>query len=449
MRKVKVTVTKPDGTVLGSAALVNNLVSLYPKTYKGPIILEFADDGSGGGEYFDEAKKAWINLAGQKLHVLIPALTHHVSANPLTEAAYQYALTTFGTSAPLTAAQMTTANNTVLAAFNARTPAQYAITDITNYAEAVGDTTTAGTLPNTHAGRYGTLLASLPRAATEFNPGLAAPALSFTAQLVKDVKDDGTVNASVASTEQTAYGPGISQSLATAVVSAKTDYASPAQPTPITAPSTCFNPALYVVGSKQVLNYRNTNSGGSVTSETYTTEIMRQTTFEGFPALELKFTSVGAGSDDALTFSYYSPDLSNGYIAYGTNVTLGGNLGSMKILFNPPIRNRLFLLKPGESDTRSISATSTSYDASGAIIFGPTSVSITQIDKFIGYEDVTVPAGTFRGTCKFQTDDGQGEVTTQWFSSSGEGVQVKSTSTGSFGYTSELISGTFNGKPVR
>ncbi|MFM2067958.1 MAG: hypothetical protein RLZZ584_2867, partial [Pseudomonadota bacterium] len=86
MRHVRVLVRKPDGTALGSAVLQGNLVSLYPRTYKGAFILEFVDDGSGTGEYYDEARKAWVSLGGQKLHVLVPSLTHHVSANPLTEA---------------------------------------------------------------------------------------------------------------------------------------------------------------------------------------------------------------------------------------------------------------------------------------------------------------------------------------------------------------------------
>ena len=48
--------------MLGSAALDNNLVSLYPRAYTGPIVLEFADDGSGNGAYYDESTKTWLKI---------------------------------------------------------------------------------------------------------------------------------------------------------------------------------------------------------------------------------------------------------------------------------------------------------------------------------------------------------------------------------------------------
>lgn len=202
VRNAVVTAYKPDGTVLGSAALVNNLVSLHARRYRGPFLLKLVD--TGGGEYFDEARRAWVRLNGRTLRAMVPALTHHVSLNPLTEAAYQLALRTAGRESALDAQAMRRANDAVLAEINDKLPAAYRTTDITNYATTIDDTSGIGTLPNTWAGRYSAVLAALPIAGRSHNPALAAPALSYGAQLSSDIVDDGLINAS-ASVPDAAY----------------------------------------------------------------------------------------------------------------------------------------------------------------------------------------------------------------------------------------------------
>ena len=239
MRQVTVTAYKPDGKVLGSAALsADYLVSLYPVTYRGPFILKFADNGSGNGEYYDESKRAWIRLQGQVLHVMVPNLTHHVSANPISEAAYQWALKLYGSEAALTASAMQQANDLLLAQVNAKLPTAYQTNDITNYVTPISDTSGSGTLGNTWAGRYSAVMAALPIAGTRFNSSLASPALAFTNQLVEDLKDDGLFNISATvPAPSAAYDGAVASQLSAGICSAIAVWGSQALPSQL-APQT-------------------------------------------------------------------------------------------------------------------------------------------------------------------------------------------------------------------
>ncbi|MEP7116740.1 MAG: hypothetical protein ABI880_04120 [Acidobacteriota bacterium] len=239
MRQVTVTAYKPDGKVLGSAALsADYLVSLYPVTYRGPFILKFADNGSGNGEYYDESKRAWIRLQGQVLHVMVPNLTHHVSANPISEAAYQWALKLYGSEAALTATTMQQANDLLLAQVNNKLPTAYQTNDITNYVTPISDASGSGTLENTWAGRYSAVMAALPIAGTRFNPALEKPALAFTNQLVEDLKDDGVFNVSATvPTLTAAYDGSVASQLGAGICSAIAVWGSQALPSQL-APQT-------------------------------------------------------------------------------------------------------------------------------------------------------------------------------------------------------------------
>lgn len=232
MRNARVTAYKPDGTVLGSAPLSPDyLVSLYPGTYRGPFILRFAEDASanGPGEYFDESKRAWLPLAGQILHVMVPSLRHHISANPLTEAAYQLALRQAGSEAALTATSMQQANDAVLTQLNAKLASAYQTNDITNYVVPIDNNSGSGTLTNTWAGRYGAVIAALPIAGGLFDSSLATPALAFTRQLVEDIRDDSVFNVS-ATVPIPAYDSTVANKIGVGLCTAISIWGSPALP---------------------------------------------------------------------------------------------------------------------------------------------------------------------------------------------------------------------------
>lgn len=456
MRNVRVTARKPSGAILGTALLKDNLVSLKDRTYKDAFILEFADDGSGNGEYFDEAVKDWVKLNGQALHILVPLLKHHVSANPLTEAAYQWALYKYGTESALNAVRMAEANEVVRLAFNARVSTPYQVSDITNYAVAVSSTTVPNSLPNTHAGRYGTLLAALPRAARTFLGSLQSPALAFMRQLVKDIRDDGIVNASVDDAEPKAYDGSLSQLLADAILSARADYGVAEQPAPSAGvANVCFNPALFTLGTKWSLQYDETVVGSQITdTKTLGLEVSSATATFGqqTPALEVKLVA----GDGATSYTYFATDLSGGLINYGSRLDVVNNGLSLSFVsvVNPPTVNRQFLMKPGDSETVDEIRFDTIYNPDGSV-FQPTQTNTDRrTTRFIGYETVSVLAGTFKNACKYEITDSSG-VATVWITSTGSGIEVRSEVTSSDGdggfiiTHTELRSGTLNGQPVK
>ena len=453
MRNVRVTARKPSGATLGTALLQNNLVSLYDRTYKNAFILEFADDGSGNGEYYDEATKQWTRLNGQSLHILVPRLTHHVSANPLTEAAYQWALYKYGTESALNTARMAEANEAVRQAFNARVPVAYQVSDITNYNVAVSDTTVPNSLPNTHAGRYGTLLAALPRAARLFLGSLQSPALAFMRQLVKDIRDDGIVNASIDDAEPKAYDGSLPQLLAEAILDARSDYGVAEQPAPAAVANACFNPALFTLGTQWSLEY-NVREGSDTVGQTSTLDLevtSNTATFDKYgPALEVRL--VPGGVTEAATYSYFAPDLSAGLVSYGSRFAFNSDGLSLNYVsvVDPPAVNRQFLLKPGESESVNERRLDTIYNPDGTVFSGTEISGDTRVTTFIGYETVTVPAGTFKNACKYEVLDRTGTAVI-WITSSGSGIEVRSDVTDAEGLVTlnVLTRGTLNGVAVQ
>lgn len=224
VRNASVVVYTPDGTVLGSAPLQGSMVSIYPGSFRGPLLLKLVD--TGGGQYWDESTRQWTSLQGVTLHAMLPSLTHHVSINPLTEAAYQYALARVRGEPALTAAAMQQANDAVLAQVNAKLASTYQTSDITNFATLLDDTTGTDTIPNTWAGRFAALLAAMPIAGKQFNGTLTAPALDYGRHLAADMLDDGLLNASV-SVERPAYGSNSAAALSGAIVTSVSTWGTP------------------------------------------------------------------------------------------------------------------------------------------------------------------------------------------------------------------------------
>jgi sugar lactone lactonase YvrE len=171
---------------------------------------------------------------------MVPILTHHLSANALTEEAYQYALNRFGGESKLTAENMTEANEQIRTQINTRLPSTYQSTDITNFTVKIDENSDVGTIGDTVAGRYAAVLAAMPIAAGRFNPGLASPAVAFIAQLASDLADDGLLNGSDGAQGANAYdAPTLQQYLQTGVCTAVAIWGSlkdrPASPIPGTA----------------------------------------------------------------------------------------------------------------------------------------------------------------------------------------------------------------------
>ncbi len=455
MRNVRVTVTKPDGTALGSALLVNNLVSLYPRRYAGPVVLEFADDGSGNGSYFDEALGTWVPLADHSLHVMVPVLSHHVSANVLTEVAYQWAQAHRAGAGLETV--MAEANATVRDAFNQRLPAGWAIDDITDYAPAVSDTTTAGALPNTHAGRYAVVMAAQSLLARAFDSTLAAPALALIGQLGGDIADDGSLDAS--SAPLVAYDATLPQALGVALATAKSRWGVTAMPTvPPNILSLCVNPALYRPGAGWVLNYQVTDAAGAKTTETDTMTVTGLKPFQSIAsALEIVRT-VTTPDGMVTTASYIDPDISTGIVSYGSLATSAG--GTELTVFATPSTDATILLDP-PNDYSAVgvfgSSTVTQYDAAGTLVSGPTTTSFVYESALASVPESVATAGGLRAnSCHYDLLDrlsgNLNKLRDDWVTTSGQGVVIKSIeydASGAATRTRLLVDGFVNGQAVR
>jgi hypothetical protein len=221
MRNVVVSISKVDGKVLASADLASGLVSVFPGTQVGPFIATFTPKANG--EYFDEARREWVSLAGSTLRVLLPKLENNFSANAFTEAAYQYAIKKAGSEAALTAASMQEANDYVKTEFNTKLAERNKLTDITLLPTFIDDTKGLATLGTTSAGRYGALLSGLAFAAQAFNNKLTNPALAFMKQLVEDIKDNNKIDVSIKPSDL-AYGADLPERLDASVNQATTTW---------------------------------------------------------------------------------------------------------------------------------------------------------------------------------------------------------------------------------
>lgn len=231
VRNMRARVIKPDGTLLGEANVSDGAVSLYPGCYRSSYIIEFV--ALNNAEYFDEAIESWrpIPPANARLRVAMPAHERgkDISANPFTEAAYQYAVQLKGGQANLTANDIRQANERVRSEANAKlmgraetaaalagrlvdretraaVSASLTIEDITLLPTLINATTRQGALDTSARGRWAAQLAALVKAARTYSGNtLNNPALDFTNHLVKDMLDNGRINPETRVDRQT-YG---------------------------------------------------------------------------------------------------------------------------------------------------------------------------------------------------------------------------------------------------
>lgn len=231
VRNVRARAIKFDNTLLGEANVSDGAVSIYPGCYKGPYIIEFV--ALANAEYFDEAIETWrpIPPANARLRVAMPAYQpgKDISANPFTEAAYQYIVKQRGGQANLTAGDVLQGNELVRSEANTKLIGQAAtsaavpmlqgdrmvraavspallIEDITLLPTLINDTTGQGALDTSSRGRWAAQLAALVKAARSYSGNtLQNPALDFTNHLVKDMLDNGRINPETQVDKQ-AYG---------------------------------------------------------------------------------------------------------------------------------------------------------------------------------------------------------------------------------------------------
>ena len=163
--------------------------------------------------------------------------------------------------------------------------------------------------------------------------------------------------------------------------------------------------------------------------------------FAGVTTTPIKFTTTvlaGIGAGTSVNGRSYSVINAQDVLNYGTvttSTTFGVSITST-VTQTPAVIVR-YSLGVGESFTQTYSSAITGTP------FPIPANSVTQTQTFLGFEDVTVPAGTFAGACKWQFVEG-GTTTTTWNTKAG--VPLRSSSPGA---EMVLIGGSINGGALR
>jgi len=213
----------------------------------------------------------------------------------------------------------------------------------------------------------------------------------------------------------------------------------------------CFDTAFLATGTKWVLFQQTSTNGAVVSTDKVENEILGPKTFNGQSTIEEKtqltiLTGTGAGTTSesrsyfqvanlkVLTYGNFTQILSQGFTIDATTV------------FNPPTEFN-YALNAGESVTTTSTGTTTQQFTPNVIPPNVSNFSYTITYTFLGFEDVTVPAGAFAGACKWTystTTSGVTAVSTHWMSRKGAPLKTVSGND-----VSELMPGsTVNGGPV-
>jgi hypothetical protein len=227
----------------------------------------------------------------------------------------------------------------------------------------------------------------------------------------------------------------------------------------------CYDLALHdATGTRIVVVMQ--HSGISTGTQTMDWTVKGPKTFEGQSAIETDFRLSGtmttqgqSATSDFTTTSYGRATGTAEFTSYGSQSSNsfsapGGftSTSTTKTVYTPPWVSRVFALAVGQSTTETSTSviTTTTSMTGGGITLPPSTTSTTSTTsmttKFVGREQVTVPAGTY-ATCKFEiTNVGVAGVTTSWVID-GKGIPVKgTTSVDNTLQTHEATSVTLNGQ---
>jgi hypothetical protein len=192
--------------------------------------------------------------------------------------------------------------------------------------------------------------------------------------------------------------------------------------------SACYNPAFYANGTTSDLFYQDLQGTTVVANLEVQSVVQAPQIFTptGQSAIAIKATTIDNGKLFSVSTVYYQLQYPILYQLGNSTSTGGTNT------FTPPIQDS-YALSPGQSIATSSTLTN-----------GSTSFAYKTTYTFDGQEDVTVPAGTFTGTCKWTSSVNGGTPATQWLSQ--QGILVKNVQAAS---TLLLMpNSTFNGAPV-
>ncbi|MDO3387522.1 hypothetical protein QWI17_16895 [Gilvimarinus sp. SDUM040013] len=198
----------------------------------------------------------------------------------------------------------------------------------------------------------------------------------------------------------------------------------------------CFNPELSAEDTHIISEYRATDSAsGGVINFTYDQTIHGLTTFNGNQVRYAVSDTVATGvaPSRSTTTSYFTVDESNSRSeAAGVEVEVTSPINSTTVTSNSPFMLTRYDLSAGQSHSQT-------YTSSTQVMGIDITTSINFTRTFTGFEDITVPAGSY-SACRFDIDQ-DGELTTRWVAV-GSGIELKVVSGGD---ETVFVSGTLNG----
>lgn len=174
----KVTLKKPDGTVVGTAdTTASGTASINVGSYAGPLVIEVA--GAVGVKYYDEGAAGLKDFgAGELLLAITPSVQASVGVTPATHAAVEAIKADNGGSVPATISTSTIGDA------NAKIATALGISDVLQPPKLV-DASTSTTLDVANvADKYALQLAALAKLA-----GTGKTALDVAKEIAKDLKD--------------------------------------------------------------------------------------------------------------------------------------------------------------------------------------------------------------------------------------------------------------------
>ncbi|MBC5764593.1 hypothetical protein [Ramlibacter albus] len=189
----------------GTTDAATGLVTIRTCSLAGPFLLTL--EGAAGARYFDEGKNALLDFpAGTALHALVDRWDEHVGVSPLTEAAYRYALNNYrgnaaairggtealraaGSLVGLTREQVVAANAVVASQVNSYLNTDVALTSAKSLPTPIDGASGSTALRTSRYAASAKVNGGLIRQATAFNSVAAAPALTLTDQLARDMTD--------------------------------------------------------------------------------------------------------------------------------------------------------------------------------------------------------------------------------------------------------------------
>jgi hypothetical protein len=277
---------------------------------------------------------------------------------------------------------------------------------------------------NGDALKYSWTLTSKPAGSAAVLTSATSAKPTFTADVAGTyvaslIVNDGKVNSTAATVTATAATPPSTTS---------------------TVNANCLNTLLFTPGTKYSQVYA--LSGNLNTTVSITTTVFKSNFQNYNDAIRSHVVTVSPSYPSQYADEYVSSDLSRGRVNYGFTKSDADNGAptSMGIVQFP---------QPDVRDSLAVGESASVYVTTVVTVNGsPSDLVDSGTYTFTGYEDVTVPAGTFLKACKFQGVGQNGNETT-WLSAK-SGIMVKFIGGfSSFITTRTLTSATINGVPIQ